>query len=90
MTDALANHPNVTLVRERVDALPEGPAILATARSTAPALAEAIGGATGAEALAFFDALAPIVYRDFRSTWTWPGSPRAGTRARPRITSTAR
>ena len=64
VTDALANHPNVTLVRERVDALPEGPAILATGPLTAPALAEAIGGATGAEALAFFDALAPIVYRD--------------------------
>ncbi|RSU46102.1 methylenetetrahydrofolate--tRNA-(uracil(54)-C(5))-methyltransferase (FADH(2)-oxidizing) TrmFO [Sphingomonas sp. S-NIH.Pt15_0812] len=64
VTDALANHPNVTLVRERVDSLPEGPAILATGPLTAPALAEAIGGATGAEALAFFDALAPIVYRD--------------------------
>lgn len=64
VTDTLANHPNVTLVRERVDALPEGPAILATGPLTAPALADAIGGATGAEALAFFDALAPIVYRD--------------------------
>ena len=64
VTAALADHPNVTLVRERVDALPEGPAILATGPLTAPALAEAIGGATGAEALAFFDALAPIVYRD--------------------------
>ncbi|MDR6126024.1 methylenetetrahydrofolate--tRNA-(uracil-5-)-methyltransferase [Sphingomonas sp. SORGH_AS802] len=64
VTDALANHPNVTLVRERVDTLPEGPTILATGPLTAPALAEAIGGATGAEALAFFDALAPIVYRD--------------------------
>ena len=64
VTDALAHHPNVTLVRERVDALPDGPAILATGPLTAPSLAEAIGGATGAEALAFFDALAPIVYRD--------------------------
>ncbi|MBJ6121120.1 methylenetetrahydrofolate--tRNA-(uracil(54)-C(5))-methyltransferase (FADH(2)-oxidizing) TrmFO [Sphingomonas mollis] len=64
VTQALADHPNVTLVRERVDALPDGPAILATGPLTAASLAEAIGAATGAEALAFFDALAPIVHRD--------------------------
>ncbi|MDP1026432.1 methylenetetrahydrofolate--tRNA-(uracil(54)-C(5))-methyltransferase (FADH(2)-oxidizing) TrmFO [Sphingomonas sp. KR1UV-12] len=64
VTGALAAHPNVTLVRERVDALPDGPVILATGPLTAPALAEAIGGATGREALAFFDALAPIVHHD--------------------------
>lgn len=64
VTAALADHPNVTLVRERVDALPHGPAIIATGPLTAPAFADAIGGATGAEALAFFDALAPIVHRD--------------------------
>jgi len=64
VTQALADHPNVTLVRERIDALPEGPAILATGPLTAPSLAAAIGDATGAEALAFFDALAPIVHRD--------------------------
>ncbi|GAA3722215.1 methylenetetrahydrofolate--tRNA-(uracil(54)-C(5)) -methyltransferase (FADH(2)-oxidizing) TrmFO [Sphingomonas cynarae] len=64
VTQALADHPNVTLVRERIDALPDGPAILATGPLTAPSLATAIGDATGAEALAFFDALAPIVHRD--------------------------
>ena len=57
--------PNLTLVRERVDALPgSGLAIVATGPLTAPALAGQIGTATGAEALAFFDAIAPIVYRD--------------------------
>ena len=64
VTQALADHPNVTLVRERVDVLPDGPAILATGPLTAPALADAIGGATGRDALAFFDALAPIVHHD--------------------------
>ena len=64
VTAALAEHPNITLVRERVDALPDGPAIVATGPLTAPALAEAIGAATGADALAFFDALAPIVHRE--------------------------
>jgi methylenetetrahydrofolate--tRNA-(uracil-5-)-methyltransferase len=64
VTDAIANHPNITLVRERVDALPTGPTIIASGPLTAPALATAIGAETGEDALAFFDALAPIVHHD--------------------------
>ena len=65
VTERLAAHPNVEIVRERVDALPAaGLTIVATGPLTAPALAEAIGAATGADALAFFDAIAPIVHRD--------------------------
>src|SRR3982750_2682337 len=61
----LAAHPNVELVRERVDALPaSGATIVATGPLTALSLAESIGAATGADALAFFDAIAPIVYRE--------------------------
>jgi len=51
-------------VRERVDTLPAGPAIVATGPLTAAPLAEAIAATTGSGALAFFDAIAPIVYRD--------------------------
>lgn len=78
VTQALAAHPNITIVRERIDALPaEGPTIVATGPLTAPALAEAIGAATGADHLAFFDAIAPIVHFDsidldkawFQSRW---------------------
>ena len=62
---ALSSHPNVTIVRERVDALPAaGLTIVATGPLTAEALAGSIVRATGAERLAFFDAIAPIVYRD--------------------------
>ncbi len=68
VTDAIASHSNITLVRERVDALPakdDGvPAIIATGPLTAPLLATAIGAETGEDSLAFFDALAPIVHRD--------------------------
>jgi len=64
VTAAIAGHPKITLVRERIDTLPDGPAIIATGPLTAPALAAGIGAATGAEALAFFDALAPIVHRE--------------------------
>lgn len=62
---ALRAQPTLELVRERIDALPDdGLCIVATGPLTAPALAERIGAATGAESLAFFDAIAPIVYRD--------------------------
>ncbi len=64
VTDAVTAHPNITLIRERIDALPEGPSIIATGPLTGSALAEAIASETGEDALAFFDALAPIVYRD--------------------------
>jgi methylenetetrahydrofolate--tRNA-(uracil-5-)-methyltransferase len=57
-------HPNVSLVRERVDALPDHPAIIATGPLTGSKLAEAIAAETGEASLAFFDAIAPIVYRE--------------------------
>jgi len=77
VTAAIEAHPNITLVRERVDALPEGPAIVATGPLTAANLAGAIKSETGQDALAFFDAIAPIVHRDsidmdicwFQSRW---------------------
>lgn len=73
VTAALEAHPNITIVRERVDQLPaEGLTIVATGPLTAPGLAESIGGATGKEALAFFDAIAPIVHFesiDFTTAW---------------------
>lgn len=64
VTEAIAAHPNIALARERVDTLPDGPVIIATGPLTAAQLAQAIGVETGEEALAFFDALAPIVYRE--------------------------
>ncbi|HEV7660549.1 MAG TPA: methylenetetrahydrofolate--tRNA-(uracil(54)-C(5))-methyltransferase (FADH(2)-oxidizing) TrmFO [Allosphingosinicella sp.] len=65
VTARLSTHPNVEIVRERVDALPaSGMTIVATGPLTAARLAESIGAATGADTLAFFDAIAPIVHRD--------------------------
>ena len=62
---ALTALPNLELVRERVDALPAaGLTIVCTGPLTADALARSIGAATGADSLAFFDAIAPIVYRE--------------------------
>ena len=65
VTSRIAKHPNIEVVRERIDRLPSsGLAIVATGPLTAPGLAEAIAGVTGSDALAFFDAIAPIVHRE--------------------------
>ncbi len=78
VTRAIVDHPLIELVRERVDALPDGGSVIvATGPLTAASLAQSIRGATGADALAFFDAIAPIVYREtidmdiawFQSRW---------------------
>jgi methylenetetrahydrofolate--tRNA-(uracil-5-)-methyltransferase len=62
---ALEQHPNIEIVRETVTTLPNaGSTIVATGPLTAAALADSISQATGAESLAFFDAIAPIVHRD--------------------------
>jgi len=63
----LLKHPLVTLVREEVPGLPPldwGSTIIATGPLTAPALSDAIAAETGQTALAFFDAIAPIVHRE--------------------------
>jgi methylenetetrahydrofolate--tRNA-(uracil-5-)-methyltransferase len=67
VTARLEAHPLVTVVREEVAGLPPpawDQAIIATGPLTAPSLAEAIRAETGADALAFFDAIAPIVHFD--------------------------
>ena len=65
VTSRIAAHPNIEVVRERVDTLPaSGSTIVATGPLTAPGLADSIAAATGKDALAFFDAIAPIVHRD--------------------------
>jgi len=64
VTARLTAHPNIKIVRERVDTLPDGPAIVATGPLTARGLAASIGAATGSDAVAFFDAIAPIVHHD--------------------------
>ena len=67
VTARLEAHPLITIAREEVAGLPPADwdqAIIATGPLTAPSLAEAIAAETGADALAFFDAIAPIVHFD--------------------------
>ncbi len=65
VTAALRSHPLIEVVDGEVATLPDtGQWIVATGPLTSGALAEAIQAETGAEALAFFDAIAPIIYAD--------------------------
>ncbi len=67
VTAVLAAHPLIEIRREEVIGLPPvdwGATIIATGPLTSPALAEAIRTESGEDSLAFFDAIAPIVYRD--------------------------
>ncbi len=64
---ALEAHPLIDICREEIAGLPPtdwDSVIVATGPLTSPALASAIAGLTCKDALAFFDAIAPIVHRD--------------------------
>ncbi|MCL7463928.1 methylenetetrahydrofolate--tRNA-(uracil(54)-C(5))-methyltransferase (FADH(2)-oxidizing) TrmFO [Phaeovulum sp. NW3] len=65
VTAALRAHPGISFSHEEVTDLPaDGHWIIATGPLTSGALAESIRAETGAESLAFFDAIAPIVYAE--------------------------
>jgi methylenetetrahydrofolate--tRNA-(uracil-5-)-methyltransferase len=64
---ALEAHPKIQIRREEIAGLPPAEwqnVVVATGPLTSPALADAIRGLSGEDALAFFDAIAPIVHRD--------------------------
>ncbi|HBF98217.1 MAG TPA: methylenetetrahydrofolate--tRNA-(uracil(54)-C(5))-methyltransferase (FADH(2)-oxidizing) TrmFO, partial [Alphaproteobacteria bacterium] len=71
----LESLPNVTISREAVDTIPPADwqdVIIATGPLTSDALAARIGALTEETALAFFDAIAPVVYTDsidFDTAW---------------------
>jgi len=73
--EALEDNPLVEIDRREVTGLPPADwenVIVATGPLTSPGLANAIRGLTGDDGLAFFDAIAPIVYKDsidFSKAW---------------------
>ena len=64
ITETLLNHPNITVYREETDSIPDGPVIVATGPLTSPKLSDAIAKLPGLETLNFYDAAAPIVFRE--------------------------
>ncbi len=65
VTAKIKTHPLITVDYEEITELPSsGHWIIATGPLTSSALGEAIAAETGQDALAFFDAIAPIIYAD--------------------------
>lgn len=67
VTEKLTQNPLITIERDEVPALPDDQwdqVIVATGPLTAPSLAQSIQAKTNSDALAFFDAIAPIVHKD--------------------------
>jgi methylenetetrahydrofolate--tRNA-(uracil-5-)-methyltransferase len=84
ITAALEAHPLVTVCREEIAGLPPADwdnVIVATGPLTSAALADAIARLVGEAALAFFDAIAPIVHRgsiDMSVAWLQSRYDKAG------------
>lgn len=64
VTELVKGHPNVTVVNEEVQEIPNGPTIIATGPLTSKKLSEQLMSLTGEEYLYFYDAAAPIVEKD--------------------------
>ncbi len=75
VTKTLSSHPNITIERGEVAGLPPedwDSVIIATGPLTSPALTDAVRKLTNEDHLAFFDAIAPIVFKesiDFSRAW---------------------
>ena len=64
VTKAIAEHPLIDLVSEEASSIPEGPVIIATGPFTSDKMSEAIRNIPGLGTLNFYDAAAPIVFRE--------------------------
>lgn len=62
VTDRIASHPRIALIRQEVTSIPQGlPVVVATGPLTSSALADVIASMSGSDYLYFYDAMAPIV-----------------------------
>lgn len=84
ITQQIEKNPLITIQREEITKLPPedwASVIFCTGPLTSPPLSEAIGTLTGEQGLSFFDAIAPIIYKDsinfevcwFQSRYDKPG-----------------
>ncbi|NMP24061.1 methylenetetrahydrofolate--tRNA-(uracil(54)-C(5))-methyltransferase (FADH(2)-oxidizing) TrmFO [Sulfobacillus harzensis] len=64
VTEAIESHPHITIHREVVETVPEGPTIIATGPLTHASLSQSLIDTLGDNPLSFFDAAAPIVFGD--------------------------
>lgn len=64
ITNAIMNHPMIDVIRKEMVSVPEGPVIIATGPLTSEKMSHAITMLPGMSTLNFYDAAAPIVYRE--------------------------
>ncbi len=67
ITDIISSHPNITIEQREITKIPPAtgaPIILATGPLTTEKLADSLAEFTGRNRLAFYDAIAPIVYKE--------------------------
>ena len=75
ITEKIKNHPLITVINKEITELPSaesGMTIIATGPLTSAGLAESISQAVGGEKLSFYDAIAPVLYKDsinFDKAW---------------------
>lgn len=75
ITQKINSHPNISVINKEITSLPqpeEGLTIIATGPLTSEALALNISEAVGGEKLSFYDAIAPVIYKDsidFNVAW---------------------
>lgn len=75
VTEKLQNHPNIEIRQEEITELPgadAGAVIIATGPLTSAPLAQSIIETVGGQSLSFYDAIAPVVYKDsidFSKAW---------------------
>lgn len=64
VTQRIASHPNIELIRQECTAIPATPTIVASGPLTSSRLSQSIAQFSGQEHLYFFDAISPIVAAD--------------------------
>src|SRR5690606_31710106 len=64
MTELVTSHPRITIERREVTEVPASHAVLATGPLTSDALSADLARLLGAEGLAFYAAIAPIIADD--------------------------
>jgi methylenetetrahydrofolate--tRNA-(uracil-5-)-methyltransferase len=64
VTERIASHSNIEVIRTEVEAIPDTPAIIASGPLTSPNLANSIASLSGMDQLYFFDAIAPIIHAE--------------------------
>ncbi len=64
VTARIGGHPNITVHRQEMTALPDGPTVIASGPLTSKSLTDDIQAKLTGENLFFYDAISPIVYAD--------------------------